>query len=198
MKQTWWNENIDSKFETFLSWIGDKNSQSNIFLRKLLKERYPTLKNCLDAGCGPASNYYGFQDDLMDIDYTGLDSCKQILELNKKNDIKMLEGDVEKIPCADSLYELVFSRHVLEHQSDFKDSLYELIRVGQKVIINIFFIKPKDDGKIINYNPKDNLYHNTYDKKEIESSLHSNHKVLNYEWIDINENENMLLINLIN
>ena len=70
-----------------------------------------------------------------------------------------------------------------------------MIRVADKYVVHIFFIKPTDEEKII-FDEPNNLYHNRYVKEEIESFINENKDVDSFEWIDINQQENALIITL--
>ena len=71
-----------------------------------------------------------------------------------------------------------------------------MIRVAEKYVVHIFFIKPGETEKI-NYWDAENLYHNTYSKDDIEKYLSKNSKVKSFEWMDINKDENALVISLV-
>lgn len=191
-KQTWWDLNLQSKMETFKSWIGDYNAESKVFIREYVKNN--NYSSLADFGCGVATEFFGYKNDNYNIKYLGIDSS---VILNKKNielNVPMLLSDVNKTELNDNEYEVSFSRHVLEHQPTYKDSLTEMIRVASKEVIHVFFIKPEKE--LINYDLNLNLYHNTYDKSEIEKFCFDNKKVKNIKWIDINNKECSLHIKL--
>lgn len=191
-KQTWWDLNLQSKMETFKSWIGDYNAESKVFIREYVKNN--NYSSLADFGCGVATEFFGYKNDNYNIKYLGIDSS---VILNKKNielNVPMLLSDVNKTELNDNEYEVSFSRHVLEHQPTYKDSLTEMIRVASKEVIHVFFIKPEKE--LINYDLDLNLYHNTYDKSEIEKFCLDNKKVKNIKWIDINNKECSLHIKL--
>jgi uncharacterized protein YihD (DUF1040 family) len=96
----------------------------------------------------------------------------------------------------DNSYELSYSRHVFEHLPTYDDILNEMIRVASKYVVHIFFIKPAETEKI-SYWEEENLYHNRYSKNDIENYLSKNSKVKSFEWLDINESENALVISLV-
>ena len=90
---------------------------------------------------------------------------------------------------------MAYSRHVLEHQKDYKPILSEMIRIASEEVIHIFFIPPRDK-EIINYNPDNNLYHNTYDRNEMESFLKEHPKVDDWNWKKIGATEEALIISI--
>lgn len=190
-KQTWWDNNLKNRYEDFYSWVGNSSATSKIFFRNFIKQY--KFKNILDVGCGPATEFLGFKEDGINIEYMGVDSCKYLYDLNCTKGIPMILSEAESIPIIDSSYEVVFARHVLEHQPTYKKVLNELIRCASRLAVHIFFLKPSDKEHI-DYDQVENFYHNIFSKAEIETDLINNNKVEKFEWIDITENENMLLI----
>jgi hypothetical protein len=91
---------------------------------------------------------------------------------------------------------LSYSRHLFEHLPSYKDALKEMIRISSKYVVHIFFIKPSEEENI-NYWEEENLYHNQYSKNDIEKYLARNKKVKSFEWMDINDKENALVITLV-
>ncbi len=193
LQQTWWDSNLKTKMDEFKGWVGDHNAESKSFFRNYIKKNNLKFNNMLDVGCGPATEYYGFKNDLIDIDYTGVDSSVILNQLNKEKNINMLNAEAHNIPVSDSSFDLVYCRHVLEHQPSFESVLKELIRCTKKLAIHIFFIKPEEKEQI-NYDSNSNLYHNKYSKLDIELFLKNTKKIKKFEWQEINKSENILLM----
>ena len=193
-KQTWWDSNLNSKMDVFKNWIGGYDAESKKFLRKYIQEK--KYSSIADFGCGVATEFFGYKNDGYDIKYMGIDSSKILYDLNVSKNIPMTLSDVTKVPLEDNEYEVSFSRHVWEHQPSFKNSVDEMIRIASKEAIHIFFIKP--DTEKIDYNESENLFHNRYDKKEIETYCLKNEKVISVRWEDINNQECVLYIDIKN
>lgn len=191
--QTWWDKNLLERFDEFKNWVGDKNADTKILCRNIVKLN--NMKSLVDFGCGLSVDYFAYKEDNYDINYMGIDSSNFIYEKNINMGIPMTKEDVRKTSIEEKSYDVCYSRHVLEHQSEFKTMLNEMIRVAKKMVINVFFIIPGDIEKI-DYNSIENLYHNLYSKIDIETFLKNNEKVKNWEWIK-EKNEEILLINLI-
>ena len=68
-----------------------------------------------------------------------------------------------------------------------------MIRLAKKEAIHVFFIIP-GENEIINYDEKQNLYHNTFSKPEIEKYLKANNDVDSFSWIQLTETEAALSI----
>jgi ubiquinone/menaquinone biosynthesis C-methylase UbiE len=87
-------------------------------------------KKCkvLDIGCGEAMAY----DYLLNHDYYGLDCCEEVLEIARQKVAKPKQlklGMIEEIPFEDGFFDVIWSRHSLEHSSDIKKTLDEILRV---------------------------------------------------------------------
>lgn len=195
-KQTWWDNNLkkEYKFNEYLGWLGDSNAESRIFIRDNIKEL--EIKSIVDFGCGPCVDYQSLKDDGYEFEYLGIDSCVHLTEVNQSKDIPFLNSSVEKTGLKDNSYELSYSRHLFEHLPSYKDVLKEMIRISSTYVVHIFFIKPSEEEKI-NYWQEENLYHNQYAKIDIEKYLKPNKKVKSFEWMDINDKENALVITLV-
>ena len=191
-KQTWWDLNLENKMEMFKSWIGDYNIESKKFIRQyVINNNYISLA---DFGCGVATEYFGYKNDNYNIKYLGIDSSLILNNKNTEVGVPMLLRDINETSLKDNEYEVSFSRHVLEHQPTYKNSLNEMIRVASKEVIHVFFIKPEKEK--INYDLSLNLYHNMYDKFEIESFCINNEKVHSIKWFEINDKECSLHIKI--
>jgi ubiquinone/menaquinone biosynthesis C-methylase UbiE len=194
-KQTWWDNNLNNskKFGEYLGWLEDKDASSRVFIRENIKDL--EIKSIADFGCGPCVDYIALNDEGYDFDYLGIDSCIHLKEFNESKEINFLNAPVEKTGLEENSYEMSYSRHLLEHLPTYKDALKEMIRVASKYVVHIFFIKPSEEEKI-NYWEDENLYHNQYCQTDIETYLKKNKKVTSFEWIDVNEKETALVINL--
>lgn len=195
-EQTWWNTNLKSsgKFNEYLGWLGTKEADSRIFIRDNIKDL--EIKSVADFGCGPCVDYFALKSEDYEIEYLGIDSCVHLKEYNESRGVNFLNSPVENTGLEENSYEMSYSRHVLEHLPTYKDCLSEMIRVAEKYVVHIFFIKPGSEEKIDHWE-QENLYHNHYNKEEIETFLINNEKVSSLEWLEINDKENALVITLV-
>lgn len=183
---TWWNQNIESKMNDFKSWIGDFNYPSKIYCRNYIAGKQ--YKSVIDCGCGLATDFFGFKNDKYKIDYVGLDSCKHLVELNRQYGITMIEAELENgLSIPSNSYDCVYCREVFEHLSHYKTALSEFIRIATKEIIVVFFIKPDEDEEKINYWQEEDLYHNKYNKKQLEEFILNDPKVDRLFWHEIDD-----------
>ena len=194
-EQTFWNNFMRNEtMGTFTKWVGNSQAESKMYFYDYLKNKdYETL---LDIGCGDATIYDGLKYSNINIDYTGVDSCDYFVNLGKKRNLNILKTDIRKIDSNDSSYDIVFARHIVEHQPDFQTLFTEMIRIAKKECVHIFFLKPNMGDTIINYNEHTDLYHNRFGYLEIVEFLKNNPKVKNFDFKDINKNESMLIMKL--
>lgn len=180
--QTWWDQNLGERFPEFASWVGNSDVLSKKMFRDYVKDKgYTSL---LDLGCGNATEFFAYKEEYPELKYIGVDSSVFLFKRNKELGVPMLLIKNDKVPLLRNYIDVVFSRHVLEHQPSFRPLLSEMIRLACKEVINVFFIAPKD-VEIIHYNEEDNLYHNTFCRDEIEDYLRNHPEVETFTWIPI-------------
>jgi ubiquinone/menaquinone biosynthesis C-methylase UbiE len=194
-KQTWWDDNLNNKFEEFISWVGGSDSTSKVIFRKYVKEM--GYKSLIDLGCGNATEFFAYRDEYPELVYTGIDSSSFLYQKNVSNGVNMILAPGEETGLDDNYSDVVFSRHVLEHQPNFKPILSEMIRLSKKEAIHVFFIIPGDNVEHIGYDSSQNLYHNRYNKSEIEKFIYSKEKVRSHSWIPISDFECAISIQML-
>jgi len=188
-------EIIDSE-EKFGLWMTGPFSKNREEVRELFSKEAETI---LDVACGAGPEYFGLQKSRPDLKYTGLDITPRLVSYCQSKGINVVLGTANNILFNDSSFDIVHSRHSLEHMKDFRDALSEFIRVAQKNVFVSFFIKPLEGfKKISKVEPNSDLdfYNNQYDKLEIQDFLNAITKVSTYQWVDIHDGT-LLKINLI-
>ncbi|MDA8922820.1 class I SAM-dependent methyltransferase [Acidimicrobiia bacterium] len=199
--ENWWSENLFSdkteyqhlgqKFrmpsleEFSESWMGSINEEDRIEVRK----NFRNFKSLLDVGCGGSPEFYGIQKKYKKLKYTGLDITPEIVQYNLDRGINCVIGSANNIPFDNSTFDIVHSRHVIEHMQDFKKPLEEMIRVARYIVLIPFFIDPIESGESIksldNEGTEFEIYHNQYSKSEISEFLDSNIKVKGYKYLKL-------------
>lgn len=192
---SWWNKNVEKRMEDFKSWIEDHNEPSKKYCRKYVADK--NYRQIIDCGSGLASEYFGYINDNYSINYTGLDSCKYLIELNANKGINMIEAELNnELPLEDGSYECVYCREVIEHLPYYETAINNMIRIGNKEVIICWFIKPAEVPDDINYWKEEDLYHNKYNLEKLEKFILSNPKVSSISWKDISDKKNVLHIYL--
>ena len=188
--QTWWNENAKNKLGTFMSWVGDHNASTKVYSRNYIYNK--KFESIVDLGCATCTMYDGFKKEGFDIEYTGVDSCEHFIELSRAKGVNCVCSDVRKTPFLDSSFDMVYSRHIIEHQPEFKNYMDETIRLSKKEVLHIFFKNP-GETETISYSSDDNLFHNTYKKEDIEDYLRNHKKIKEFFWVMLNKDEECAL-----
>lgn len=179
----WWNTYAESNTKDFKDWVGDAKAATKVYLRSYIKEAGYT--SCLDCGCGLCDNYKGFREEGYGISYIGIDTCKHFVKLGVDAGITVFNQSIEDIRFPDNFFDVVYTRHALEHLSDFKKALSEMLRVAAEEVIVVFFKKP---GDALNCASIDvggiPVPHNTYSKSDINKFLTGDMKV---DWVDLGD-----------
>lgn len=120
----------------------------------------------LEIGFGAGIDYRGLQrDGLLDepgLDYYGADVTHKFVEHATAHYTKMKPHLIDgyKLPFPDGFFDVVYMRHVLEHQTHYAALLDEMLRVSRGEVFVIFFIpltQSPDDQ--INF---DGTWHNNH------------------------------------
>lgn len=193
---TWWNKNIPGqRLEEFKSWLVDGYQSDRIYCRKhIAKQEYKTF---LDVGCGIAVEYFGFKDDAYPIEYTGVDSCNYLIDINRSKGIEMIDAELDNpLPIQDDGYDCVYAREIVEHLQFHRRTLDELIRVAKKEVIVTWFIRPDHEPEDIRYRADEDLFHNKYNLDKLEKFILSNDKVESLSWHEPNEKHTVLHVKM--
>lgn len=203
--EQWWEKNVGAtktysyeggehktpSLEEFSSWMGDPFSRDRMYVRAMFDTE---AKSLLDVACGTAPEYIGLQKKRPDIEYTGLDITPKLVDYCKSQGINVVNASANDIPFADNSFDIVHTRHSLEHMKHFKDAILEFIRVAKSNIYISFFIDPVDGpSRISEITPTQDHYNNAYSKKEIEELLENSSKVKSFYWLALSDKSTSLL-----
>lgn len=136
----------------------------------------------LEIGFGSGIDYELIDEtgllNLSYFNYFGADVTPEFCQLGaqtmpKAVAITLIDGYA--LPYTDGFFDLVYMRHVLEHQENYRFLMKEVFRVCKKQIIVNFFIPPTE--KEVDEIFYDNVfYHNVYSKKLLISFVNK------YKW----------------
>src|SRR4030042_3435989 len=142
LAKDYWNKKvyIDTSIQFSLD---TKNS----FWMKILKEKSKTAQKILDVGCSEGSrlNQLNKKSQLFGLDYS-----KNAIKVGQKKykNIKLISGDAEKMAFPDSYFDLVYTAYTIEHLTNPKKVIAEMIRVTKKGG-SIAFIGPNFGSPLI-------------------------------------------------
>ena len=177
---TFWEE--DCEFSTAKEWFNHTVAYKK-YLRKYISEN--GYKSVLDCGAGIGTEYIGLLEDKVKVEYTGIDITPKFVQHMKENGIDAYCCSIENLPFFDNSYDAVICYGVMNHQKDFRNAIYELVRVSNKEVIISFWkefyenmpvehsgdfnTKKQGDGIIVERHDK--FIYNHFSKVEMEKFL---------------------------
>lgn len=188
----WWDKSLGKSisYELFTQWIGSVDSSSRLAMRNHVKNK--NYNSILDIPCGLCFDYFGLKEDKIEINYYAIDICAKLVAKSLEKGIDVKLGTIESIEYPANSFDIVYSRHILEHLKSYQKAVSEIIRVAKKEVLIVFFIKPSEsDNDFISFPVCGNhcLYHNTYSKNKLVEYILSNPKVDNIYWEDVGDKE---------
>lgn len=164
---------------TFYTLIRDHLNNPNDEERQKIRDelRKFDVSSVLDCGCGPCTEYLGYQQNgrLSCVQYVGIDRSQRMLETARKrfSGVVLLKADLEQLPFVDKSFDAVVLRHVLEHQPEgYKKAVVEAVRVSRQCVIVDFFHTPLALPSLF-ITGRGGYANNWYNKKEFETFLDS-------------------------
>lgn len=138
-KNIWHNaysEDVE-KFNHFKSQLQKTNESRMWIIDKLLTLK--GVKKVLEIACGPGLDleYMYKEVDKLPFSYTGLDYTPKFIEMLKEEypQHEFVTANAMDIPFKDNSFDVVYTRHSLEHVSDPHKELDEMFRLSKKYII---------------------------------------------------------------
>ena len=132
-----WTELPDTKFDNYLK---EDHPDRRWFVDWVISMAPVSV---LEIGGGSLHELRQFhrKEALGKVSYTVLDAAKNFLKRGKIEfpSVKFVEGTVNKMKFADSSFDIVYCRAVLEHQPYYERPLKEMFRVSKDlVVVNLF------------------------------------------------------------
>jgi ubiquinone/menaquinone biosynthesis C-methylase UbiE len=150
--------------------------------RYIADKKYKTV---LDVPCGVCTEYFGYQNDKINMEYYGLDITEKFVNYARKRGIlNVALGSIEAIPYPDSTFDVCFAQDILEHLSYYEKAVNELIRTARQEVIIVFFIDPNYEKENIKPDQYElaQLFNNRYNTNKFEQFVLSNPKVKKLQW----------------
>jgi len=149
-------DTFDERSERFPHQRYRNRIESN-FLKRVIKRvinRHNRKIKILDVACGTGRFLSTLFPSKKEIEYTGLDSSKAMLDkvkkkklfLDNKKNISLVLSNVEKIPFKDNTFDIIYTFHFLWHipKEDQKKIILEMMRVLKKGGYLVFDVINKD------------------------------------------------------
>lgn len=143
--------NSDQQIKEFLAakvWIKDTNyyneakqASEDIINHagfKIINSYLNNTRTILEIGCGEGTKLFKLGPKKST--KTGVDISSDAIKIAKKQypQINFLQADIEKLPFKDNQFDAVFSAFVLEHVSNVRKIILEMIRVAKRNGLIIF------------------------------------------------------------
>lgn len=168
-----------------------ENHPSQLYaIRKYVKEG----QSFLDYGAGSGTTYEALQKAGIKVDYLGVDIVPKFTNFCKERfpDGKFeVNPSLHKIDQLDQSFDVVYSRHVVDHMNNFEDAMNEHCRVAKDLVIAVQWVPmgSSDEHDIKNIvdhrgQPDEILYPDEY------TNSYSRKKVM--EWIENNKEFELL------
>lgn len=130
--------NDEEKFEHFKKQL-QKINESRVWILGKIKT-LKKIKNVLEVACGPGIDIEYLEREYegkIPFSYTGLDYTPKFIETLKVQypQHEFIEADAMDIPFEDESFDVVYTRHSLEHVSNPHAELDEMFRLAKKYII---------------------------------------------------------------
>ncbi len=128
----------------------------------------------LEIGFGSGVDYYALdREGLLDkgkVEYFGADVTHKFVDYAKDNFTKMkpVLTNGYDLPFEDNFFDVVYLRHILEHQTHYRPLLSEIFRVCRGHVYLVFFIALSDE-ECDSIRPSESFYHNVYSRKHFYS-----------------------------
>lgn len=136
----------------------------------------------LDVGCGSATTFDALKALKKEVKYKGIDFIDHRIEWCNKTFGNYFEvGDARKLNEADKSFDIVWSRHVVDHLGDFEQPIDEHCRVAKKMVICVLWmaltdkethdIKPIVDGPQDARKTYEDEWTNQYSRSRVKAHL---------------------------
>lgn len=135
----------------------------------------------LDYGAGSGTTYEALQKAGIKLEYMGLDVIPKNAEWcneHFKTDVFKFNPTLHKIDAEDKSFDVVYSRHVVDHMESFEKAMDEHCRVSKDLVIVVLWVpfSTQDEHEIKNIvdhrgQPNEILYPNEYTNQYSESKV---------------------------
>jgi len=165
-----WDDMPDAQAVNFLRYDSDSPSRS-IMAEAVLRlvDQSPDVLSIAEVGPGIGIDFGRFYSTLHvcgKIKFTVYEGSKKFADLfsDKYASVPVVNGTFADL--LDSSFDIVVSRHVLEHQPTLEPSLTQQIRAARKLCAVAWFIPPQDE-EVICLNEREQVHYNKYSRASV-------------------------------
>lgn len=169
----YWDATKEEELDHVVELLSNTDDPERVEIRRVLREE--KIARLLDAGCGPATELGGYKKDGLTLRYAGLDGSRRMLGVARSRhpEASFIRGGLERLPFADSAFDGVLLKHVLEHQADYQPVLREAVRVASRVVIVNFFHRPLPGTRDVILRDRRGFWNNWYSRSRFEAFARS-------------------------
>jgi ubiquinone/menaquinone biosynthesis C-methylase UbiE len=142
--QTAVNE-VDAAFEDNLNYYEEEAKNVPIFgsvreislAENVIKVLPKSFETAIDIGCGDGYLLHEIKKEFSDAQLYGLDLTQGRILTTKQNvpSSHLLRADIVSLPFPDNAFDVVICSELLEHLTNYKEAIDELIRITKKKLI---------------------------------------------------------------
>ena len=164
MKRSFWDKDPKRWLKIFDQ---KKEEASRSYIVGLLKEE--RHGNILEIGIGGADFLRMSKAAGLTVAYTGFDCTQGFIDNAKKHypEASFIKGDMQDMSkVADDSFDIVYTRHTLEHVEYYEKATQEMARIAKKkvVIVLCHELRDKDETNVKDWEHR--VYNNYYAKKK--------------------------------
>jgi ubiquinone/menaquinone biosynthesis C-methylase UbiE len=138
-RRDYWDHAQEQDLGRVVELLSHTDDPERFEIRRVLHELKP--RTVLDAGCGPATEFEGYQRAGLPMTYTGIDGSERMLAMARRRypSARLVRGALDAMPFGDRSFDVVLLKHVLEHQPDYRPVIREAVRLCRRaVVIDLF------------------------------------------------------------
>lgn len=167
----YWDDAEHAELSELITTLSNPEDLERQIVRDMIHLR--GASSVLDAACGVATDFKGFEIYGPKVDYVGIDKSAKMLDLSQERYPKAIfvRGDIENLPFKDNSFDVVLLKHALEHLPDYKIAVKEALRVASDIVIVNFFHKMLPFNKDIHLWNKSGYWDNWYSRRKFERFL---------------------------
>ena len=120
-------------------WKNHRNSLNDLYPseRHFLEPALRISNSTLDIGCAAGGAYRFTKEANLNIDYTGIDISKSLIEIARESNPKgnFIHYDGQNIAFKENQFDFVFSIGVLHHLDNWKSIIMQMVKCSSKLTI---------------------------------------------------------------
>ena len=133
---------VDLTEKDVKEWFDIINTETSERMQALYIIKTFCPKSLIEIGAGGGKDYGMFKEHLQDCAYTGIDVSARVIDELKSRypEINMVNANFyDGLSFKDNSFDIVYSRHTLEHFISYEKPIEEMIRIARKAVVVVMF-----------------------------------------------------------